>query len=245
MKILELQEIYKSFGEKEVLKGLNLSLEKNEIISLLGVSGVGKSTVFNIISGTIKPDSGKVLLNGEDITGKKGKVSYMLQKDLLFPHFTILENVSLPLMLSKKDNKEKINISEMYFSDFGLEGTEDKYPSQLSGGMRQRAALLRTYLNKNEVLLLDEPFSALDMITKEKMHYWFLEIMKKYEMSGIFITHDVDEGIFLSDKVCILTASGKIDWVIEIDREKRDESFKLSEEFLEYKREIAKKLDKS
>lgn len=245
MKILELQEIYKSFGEKEVLKGLNLSLEKNEIISLLGVSGVGKSTVFNIISGTIKPDSGKVLLNGEDITGEKGKVSYMLQKDLLFPHFTILENVSLPLMLSKREDKDKENISEMYFSDFGLEGTENKYPSQLSGGMRQRAALLRTYLNKNEVLLLDEPFSALDMITKEKMHDWFLGIMKKYKMSGIFITHDVDEGIFLSDKVCILTDSGKIDWVIEIDRKERDESFKLSEEFLEYKREIAKKLDKS
>lgn len=244
MKILELKNIYKSFGEKEVLKDFNLSLEKDEIISLLGVSGVGKSTVFNIISGTIKPDRGKVLLRGEDITGEKGKVSYMLQKDLLFPHMTIIENVTLPLLIGKVDI-EKEKISERYFGDFGLEGTEEKYPSQLSGGMRQRAALLRTYLNKNEVILLDEPFSALDMITKEKMHYWFLDILKKYEMSAIFITHDVDEGIFLSDKVCILSPSGKIDYVIDIYREKRDEKFKLSEEFLEYKRKIVKYLDKS
>ena len=243
MKALELLDIHKSFGEKKVLDGISLYLNDGEIIGLLGVSGSGKSTIFNIISGGIKPNSGKVILDGKDVTGEKGKVAYMQQKDLLFPHMNILRNTSLPLIISGEDKSLAHKEASDHFEEFGLKGTEDKYPSQLSGGMRQRAALLRTYLNKKSVILLDEPFSALDMITKAKMHDWFIDLMKKLKMSAIFITHDIDEAIFLSDRIYILGESGKITDEIIVEYGKiRGEEFKLSEEFLEYKRKISKAL---
>lgn len=246
MKILELENIEKAFGSKKVLKGIDLHLNKGEIIGLLGVSGSGKSTIFNVISGTIKADSGKVFLNGKDVTGKKGNVAYMLQKDLLFPHLNILDNTTLPLVISGVDKKTAKNESLSHFEEFGLKDTQEKYPSQLSGGMRQRAALLRTYLNKKSVILLDEPFSALDMITKNKMHDWFLNLMRKLHLSAIFITHDIDEAIFLSDRIYILGESGKITDEIIVEYGKiRGEEFKLSEEFLEYKRKISKALGNS
>lgn len=243
MKVLELLNIHKSFGEKKVLDGISLYLNDGEIIGLLGVSGSGKSTIFNIISGGIKPNSGKVILDGIDVTGDKGKVAYMQQKDLLFPHMNILSNTSLPLIISGVDKKLAHGEASSHFEEFGLKGTEDKYPSQLSGGMRQRAALLRTYLNKKSVILLDEPFSALDMITKARMHDWFIDLMKKLKISAIFITHDIDEAIFLSDRIYILGKNGKINKEIIIKcMGKRNEDFKLSERFLEYKREVSKAL---
>lgn len=243
MKALELLDIHKSFGEKKVLDGISLYLNDGEIIGLLGVSGSGKSTIFNIISGGIKPNSGKVILDGKDVTGEKGKVAYMQQKDLLFPHMNILRNTSLPLIISGEDKNLAHKEASSHFEEFGLKGTEDKYPSQLSGGMRQRAALLRTYLNKKSVILLDEPFSALDMITKAKMHDWFIDLMKKLKMSAIFITHDIDEAIFLSDRIYILGKNGKINKEVIIKcAGKRNDDFKLSERFLEYKREISKAL---
>ena len=144
LEILRVEDVDKSFGDKLVLKNINIKLNKGELVSLVGVSGSGKTTLFNIIAGLLKPDRGRVFLKGEDVTGKAGKISYMLQKDLLLPYMTIIDNVSLPLVLrgdKKKIAREKVG---GYFKDFGLEGTEDKYPSQLSGGMAQRAALLRT-----------------------------------------------------------------------------------------------------
>src|SRR5699024_8798312 len=131
-----------------------------------GVSGVGKTTLFNILSGLVIPDEGKVLLDNMDITGQAGQVSYMLQKDLLLPYKTIIDNVSLPIIIRGENKKTARNEAGKYFETFGINGTENKYPYQLSGGMRQRAALLRTYLLSQEMALLDEPFSALDTITK-------------------------------------------------------------------------------
>lgn len=160
--ILKAEGINKTFGEKQVLKDVSIELNKGEIISLLGVSGSGKTTLFNILSGIYKPDSGKVYLKGEDVTSKPGKVSYMLQKDLLFPYRKVIDNVCLPLIVNGTKKSEARKIALPYFETFGLAGYEYKYPSQLSGGMRQRAALLRTYLSSNGVALLDEPFSALD-----------------------------------------------------------------------------------
>lgn len=243
MKILELIDIHKSFGDKKVLDGIDIYLKNGEIIGLLGVSGSGKSTIFNIISGAINTNSGKIILEGRDITGKKGEVSYMQQKDLLFSHMNIINNTSLPLIISGMDKNLAHEEAISHFEEFGLKGTETKYPSQLSGGMRQRAALLRTYLNKKSVILLDEPFSALDMITKAKMHDWFVDLMEKLKMSAIFITHDIDEAIFLSDRIYILDKNGKISKEVNIEcDEKRDDEFKLSEKFLEYKREVSKAL---
>ena len=242
MEILRAENIYKSFGTNEVLKGVDITLNEGEIVGLLGVSGSGKTTLFNILSGIYSPDRGRVFLGEEDITGKPGKVSYMLQKDLLFPYRRVIDNVALPLILSGMSKKEARKKASPLFETFGLDGTQMLYPSQLSGGMRQRAALLRTYLGSKGVALLDEPFSALDTITKSKIHKWYLEVMENIRISTVFITHDIDEAILLSDRIYIL-ADGMIVNEIVIDKQKpRSEDFNLTDDFLVYKRQIVNSL---
>ena len=234
------QKEYK-FRDKKIIEDISVRLYENELVCILGLSGVGKTTLFNVIAGLISPSEGTVEMNGSDITGKSGNISYMLQKDLLLPFKTVIDNVSLPLVIKGEKKKFAREKAEKYFMQFGLEGTEKKYPNQLSGGMRQRAALLRTYLFSNETALLDEPFSALDAITKHRMHLWYLDIMKQIKMSTLFITHDIDEAIILSDRIYILSGSpGKITAEIEvdIDRGGDNEELQLSEKFLKYKREI-------
>lgn len=244
MEILKAQNISKSFGEKQVLSDVNITLNNGEIVSLLGVSGTGKTTLFNILSGIYKADTGNVYLNGEDITGKPGKVSYMLQKDLLFPYRKVIDNVCLPLIINGAKKKEAREKALPLFKVFDIEGTEFKYPDQLSGGMRQRAALLRTYLSSNGVALLDEPFSALDTITRTKIHKWYLDVMGQIDLSTVFITHDIDEAIILSDRIYILSGTpGTIANEIVIDEKKpRRDDFNLTDEFLAYKREIVRLL---
>ena len=244
MEILKAQNISKSFGEKQVLSDVNITLNKGEIVSLLGVSGAGKTTLFNILSGIYKADTGNVYLNGEDITGKPGKVSYMLQKDLLFPYRKVIDNVCLPLIINGAKKKEAREKALPLFKMFDIEGTEFKYPDQLSGGMRQRAALLRTYLSSNGVALLDEPFSALDTITRTKIHKWYLDVMGQIDLSTVFITHDIDEAVILSDRIYILSGTpGAIANEIVINEKKpRRDDFNLTDEFLAYKREIVRLL---
>ena len=209
MVLLKAEHITKKYSGRTIIKDINIELHKGELISLLGVSGSGKTTLFHVLSGLTTPEEGRVLLNGEDITSRPGQISYMLQKDLLFPHKKIIDNTALPLVLHGMSKNEARKKAQMYFKDFGLEGTEYQYPSQLSGGMRQRAALLRTYLSSNGVALLDEPFSALDTITKTAIHRWYLEVMQHIDLSTIFITHDIDEAILLSDRIYILNGNGK------------------------------------
>ena len=245
MAVLNVNGVSKSFEDGEVIKNITLELHEGEIVSLLGVSGGGKTTLFNVIAGLSMPDAGNVVLDGEDVTGKPGNVSYMLQKDLLLPYRTIVDNVALPLVIrgmSKKQAREK---AASYFEEFGLAGTEKKYPSQLSGGMKQRAALLRTYLFSEKVALLDEPFSALDMLTKGAVHEWYLDVMEKIKLSTLFITHDIDEAILLADRIYLLTGKpGTIKKEIVIRESKpRRKDFNLTEEFLEYKREIISHLE--
>ena len=204
MALLSLSEINKSFDSRQVLKNINLNISQGEFVSLVGVSGSGKSTLLNIIAGLEKTDSGLVLLNGESLNGKTGKVSYMFQKDLLFPYYTILDNVILPLIISGMKKEDAQKKAEPFFAQFGLEGTQQKYPKQLSGGMKQRAAFLRTYLSSKELMLLDEPFSALDMITKNQMHEWYLNVMSKLKLTTLLITHDIEEAILLSDRIFIM-----------------------------------------
>lgn len=240
MKKLEVKNICKSFDGKAILKNVSVELNKGELVCLLGVSGGGKTTLFNIISGLCEPDSGSVILDGRDITNEPGHISYMLQKDMLLPYRTVEDNVILPLLLKGKKKKEaRAEVSEL-FASFGLEGTQKKYPSRLSGGMRQRAAFLRTYMFSKDVALLDEPFSALDTLTKSAMHKWYLEVMERIRMSTFFITHDIDEAILISDRIYLLSGSpGEITGEIIITEKKpRREDFNLTEEFLEYKRRI-------
>lgn len=244
MALLRAEHISKTYGEKKVLEDITIHLEKGELVSLLGVSGSGKTTLFHILSGLIAPDEGRVYLQDQDITSSPGSISYMLQKDLLLSHKKVIDNVALPLLLKGMKKKEARERANPLFAEFGLEGTQLQYPSQLSGGMRQRAALLRTYLSSNGVALLDEPFSALDTLTKTSVHKWYLEVMQHIDLSTLFITHDIDEAILLSDRIYILNgAPGRIKEEIVIREKKpRAEDFTLSEEFLEYKRQIISKL---
>ena len=240
MTILKINHVSKSFEEEQIINDISLQLKEGEIVSLLGVSGGGKTTLFNIIAGLSTPDKGNVFLEGEDITGKPGKISYMLQKDLLLPYRTILDNVALPLIVRGMKKKEAREKAAEFFEEFGLTGTEKKYPSQISGGMKQRAALLRTYLFSEKVALLDEPFSALDMLTKATVHEWYLDVMEKIKLSTLFVTHDIDKAILLSDRIYLLTGKpGTITKEIVIKEPKpRRKDFNLTEEFLNYKREI-------
>lgn len=238
--VLRAEHISKSFGDHKVLEDVGISLQKGELVCLLGISGAGKTTLFNILSGLMQPDSGHVYVNGAETTGIPGKISYMLQKDLLLPFRTVLDNVALPLMLRGVPKKEAREQAASHFARFGLAGTEKKYPDKLSGGMRQRAALLRTYLASDGIALLDEPFSALDTITKGAIHEWYLDIMRDIELTTLFITHDVDEAVKLSDRVCILGGSpGTIFAEIPIEEPRpRAHDFMLGEAFLGYKRQI-------
>ena len=240
MKKLEVNHISKRFDDKHVLQDISIALNQGELVSLLGVSGGGKTTLFNIIAGLLPPDEGNVILNGKDITNQPGQISYMMQKDLLLPYRTIEDNTALPLLLKGVNKRDARTQISPLFAQFGLEGTQKKYPAQLSGGMRQRAALLRTYLFSQDVALLDEPFSALDTLTKRSIHQWYLDVMEKIQLTTLFITHDIDEAILLSDRIYLLSGNpGRIAAEIVIQEPKpRREDFSLTPEFLEYKREI-------
>lgn len=241
MAVLEVKNVTFSYdGVFEVIKDINLILRDGELVSLLGISGGGKTTLFNIIAGLYRPQQGQILLDGEDITGQSGKVSYMLQKDMLLPYRTVVDNVALPLLIKGMKKKEARKIASDHFKQFGIEGTQKMYPGGLSGGMRQRAALLRAYLFSAEVALLDEPFSALDTLTKSELHRWYLDMMNNIKLSTLFITHDIDEAILLSDRIYLLDGkTGTLTDEIVINEPKpRRKDFNLTDVFLRYKRDI-------
>lgn len=234
--ILKINNISKSFEENDVLDDISINLKKGEIVSILGESGVGKSTIFNIISGIMKPDKGSIMFEDKDITNKTGVISYMLQKDLLFEYLTIIDNVCIPLIIRGYKKEDAYNKAKPLFKVFSIEDTWDKYPFELSGGMRQRAALLRTYLFSNKVVLLDEPFSALDSLTKERMHSWYLDIVEKTSLSTLFITHDIEEAVKLSDRIYLIkNKPAKVfkEYIIKL----KDHD-NLTDEFLSYKKQI-------
>ena len=189
-----------------MLDDLNFSVDDREFVALLGPSGCGKSTLFNIISGLLVPDTGEVYLNGRRINGNTGDFAYMQQKDLLLPWRTVLKNVLVgpeiqgaPLDTAKIEAKQRL-------TQLGLSGFENSYPMQLSGGMRQRVALVRTLLFRKEFLLLDEPFGALDAMTRTVMQSILLDIWAEARQTVLLITHDLEEALLLADKIYVLTA---------------------------------------
>lgn len=191
-------------SETPTVSDVSLAVAPGEMVCLVGRSGCGKSTLFHGMAGLTTPVSGSVLLHGEDVTGRPGRVSYMLQKDLLLPQRTIMANVCLPLTLAGTPRVAAREKAEPLFERFGLNGTQDSYPSELSGGMRQRAALLRTYLMDNDVVLMDEPFSALDALTRQDMRSWFLSLVSDLGMSCVLVTHDVDEAVEMADRILVM-----------------------------------------
>ena len=205
MNKIEIKNIKKTYNERCVLDNISISIEKNTTTAILGPSGCGKTTLFNIVAGFESPDSGSVFLDGKEITNTTGKVGYMTQKDLLLPYKTVLENVTLPLILSGIDKCTAERRAKKYFSTFLIDKTEKKYPHEISGGIRQRVAFLRTYMQNKEVVLLDEPFNALDIFTKNKMYSWYLKVEKTLQKTTLLITHDIDEALLLADIIHIIS----------------------------------------
>ena len=188
-----------------ILADITFSVRQGSFVCILGPSGCGKSTLFNLIAGLIAPDSGSIFLDGQLINNRTGLVGYMFQKDLLLPWRSVLENITLGTEIKGRDKAESKARAMSYINKYGLAGFENYYPRFLSGGMRQRAAFLRTMMLDNEVMLLDEPFGALDAQTRLAMQEWLHEVWRDSKKTIIFITHDVDESLFLAEDVLVLS----------------------------------------
>jgi ABC-type nitrate/sulfonate/bicarbonate transport system ATPase subunit len=250
--MLELVNVWKRFGEAQArtvaVSGVNLRIAKSEFVTLVGPSGCGKSTLFNMIAGLLPPDDdGSLLFGGAPQRDGQllGKVSFMPQRDLLFPWRTVLDNAILALEVEGVPRKEARERARAMLPEFGLAGFANHYPHQLSGGMRQRVALMRTFLFERDLMLLDEPFGALDALTRTRMQHWLLELWARHRRTVLFITHDIDEAILLGDKVLVMTArpgTVKSETVIDLPRP-RDPSIVLSPEFIRIKQRLLAEIE--
>ena len=219
---LELKHVSKTFtGEDRdvpALEDISFKIMPGEFVTIIGASGSGKSTLFNLCVGLLEPDEGEILIDGKMPGKRTGLLGYMPQRDLLLPWRRVMDNVILPLVIQGIPLQDSRQRALQMLPHFGLETFENEYPSALSGGMRQRAALLRTWLMGRATLLLDEPFGALDALTRKVLQNWLLKVWKEFERTVMFITHDVEEAVYLADRVIVLSARpGKIKTELKID----------------------------
>lgn len=227
-----LKNISKFFDDMEILRDINIEVKEGELVSILGPSGSGKSTIFNILTNLINSDRGEVEVNGD--------LSYMYQKDMMVPWKKVIDNIGIPIIFkgnSKKNAREEV---KKHIDEFGLNGFEYKYPSQLSGGMKQRANFLKTYLTSNDIMLLDEPFGALDSITRRKMQKWLLDLTKEINSTILLITHDIEEAILLSNRIYIISEKPAIikgEIKVNLPKE-RNEYIVTSDKFVAIKKEV-------
>jgi len=224
---IEVKNINKSFESMTnedlvVLKDINLHIDDGEFVCFLGPSGCGKTTLLRLIAGLDQPTSGEIVADGEVVEKPSGDRTVIFQQYSLFPWFTVLQNVVFGLQMTKNGTKkEYIEAAERYLDSVGLIDFKDSYPHELSGGMKQRVAIIRSLLNHSPILLMDEPFSALDMQNRHKLQEQLIGVWKRFENTIVFITHDVDEAIFLADKIVILDRNpGRIAKIVEVDIER-------------------------
>jgi ABC-type nitrate/sulfonate/bicarbonate transport system ATPase subunit len=203
---LSLRAVNKSFGNLAVLGDLTLDVAEGEFVSILGPSGAGKSTLFQILTGATRQDGGTVAFDGQPLANSRDKFAFMPQRDALMPWRRIIDNATLGLEVQGMPRAEARQRVLPLFEQFGLNGFERHYPKQLSGGMRQRVALLRTVVQQRKMLLLDEPFGALDALTRASMQRWLEQMWERYRWTALLITHDIREAIFLSDRIYVLSA---------------------------------------
>ncbi|MBY0159536.1 ABC transporter ATP-binding protein [Cytobacillus oceanisediminis] len=234
---LSVNHLTKSFDTNQVLDNLSFHVNEGEFVSILGPSGSGKSTIFNLIGGMLLPDEGSITLENVKINGKRGSISYMPQTPSLMPWRTILQNVLLGQELMGKTDSEA---ARKMLQKAGLGGYENAYPHELSGGMKQRAAFIRALLSPQPIILLDEPFSALDELTRHDMQKWLLDIWNEHKPTILFVTHNIEEAIYLSDRILVLSSKpAKVikEYKVPFNRPRMEELY-LNENFLACKRSI-------
>jgi ABC-type nitrate/sulfonate/bicarbonate transport system ATPase subunit len=201
---LILDGLVKAYGDLPVLDGVSLAVAPGEFVAVVGPSGCGKSTLFDVVAGLEPPDAGRVLVDGAEATGRTDAFAYMPQQDLLFPWRSVLDNTTLGLEVAGVRRRAARERARPLFAEFGLDGFEGVRPDELSGGMRQRAALLRTVVQERPVLLLDEPFGALDALTRTEMQLWLSGMHARFAWTVVLVTHDVREAVLLADRVVVL-----------------------------------------
>lgn len=225
---LELRDINVSFDGTPVLENLSLTAKPSEFVSVLGPSGSGKSTMLSILTGGLDAESGDVFIHGEhQPKSDPSTFAFMPQRDTLFPWRKIIDNATLGLEVAGVGKKEARERANPLFAEFGIPNTQFKYPSQLSGGMRQRVALLRTVVQGKNLLLLDEPFGALDAITRGELQSWLVGMWEKHRWTVVLITHDIREALILSDRIYVLSSKpGTVALEVEVPRDgHRDHRF--------------------
>jgi len=229
------------------LKDVGIEIGEGEFVSIVGPSGCGKSTLFNIIAGLVKPSSGKVLLDGDQPDDLLGRVGYMPQRDMLMPWRTVLDNTTLGLELNGVRKKQAHKQALAEFERFGLAGFEKHWPAKLSGGMKQRAALLRTFLAGRDLMLLDEPFGALDALTRAQMQEWLLDVWQEDRKTILFVTHDVEEALYLSDRVYVMSGRpGRVSLCVDVNMPRpRKSEITMSPEFLVLKQKLLRPLEEA
>lgn len=242
---LDVQNVSKVYGEGETavkaLDDVSLDVDDQEFISILGPSGCGKSTLLRIIDGLLEPTSGKILIDGEEVVKSGQDRGMVFQSFNLFPWRTVLENVAFGLEIAGYSSQEQREIASEYVEMVGLGDFKDAYPKELSGGMQQRVGLARALAIDPEILLMDEPFGALDAQTRELMQIELLKIWSEYQKTSVFVTHDIEEAIFLSDRVVVLTdRPGTIHEIVDVpfDRPRYERDLKASAEFGELRERI-------
>jgi len=237
---LSISHLSHAFGGNRVLDDVSLGIAEGEFVCILGASGCGKSTLFNAVSGLLKVDGGSIELGQEDIVGKPGRVGYMLQKDLLLPWRTALDNIVLGASLTRGASREDRSQAATLATHYGLGAYLNHYPRALSGGMRQRVALMRTIAAGREVMLLDEPFAALDSLTRFTMQRWLLQVWSEMKRTILFVTHDIDEALVLADRVVVMLPNpGRIGRVLNVGLKRpREVDCMASPPFMQLKAQV-------